>query len=189
MSQKILVLFAHPDDEILFMGGTLLKYRDKMKIDFACLTVPFNKARLKGLFRLGDYFDTGSIMCLGYEDDPAVWREGAELKFDDTWVDCLDFSKYDAVFSHNQYGEYYHPHHIYIHETLKRREISFYSFGHLGQYDCVVELSPGEISDKQKVLKELYPSEFSRCIHKFSYWRTDLERFRFEGQKQGNIYF
>ena len=177
---RILLLFAHPDDELLWMGGTLLKFRDNFSIDFVCLTIPFNKPRVKGLFYLDRYFDTNLVFCLGYEDDTAVWREGAEVDFDDLWLDCIDFGKYDLIFSHNQYGEYYHPHHIYIHNKLKENNIPFISFGHLGEFDFAVNLEKKDIEKKQDAIRDLYYSEFDRCMHKFSYWKTKKERFRFE---------
>ena len=182
MQNKTLILFAHPDDELLWMGGTLLKYRDRLKIDFACLTIPFNKPRVKGLFRLDRFCDTGVIMCLGYEDNTAVWREGAEVDFDDIWLDCIDFDKYDLIFSHNMHGEYYHPHHIFIHNSLKQRAIPFISFGHLRETQWTVNLTEEEVKRKQDAIRDLYYSEFDRCMHKFTYWRTQTERFRMEIQ-------
>lgn len=180
LQHKTLILFAHPDDELLWMGGTLLKYRDRFEIDFACLTMPFNKPRIKGLFRLDRFFNTDVIMCLGYEDNTAVWREGAEVDFDDIWLDCIDFDKYDLIFSHNEFGEYYHPHHVFIHSRLKEKGIPFISFGHLGETRWTVELTEEEVRRKQDAIKDLYYSEFDRCMHKFTYWKTRKERFQME---------
>lgn len=178
--QRILIIHAHPDDEVLWMGGTLLKYRERFLVDFACLTIPFNKPRLKGFFGLERYFDTGVLMCLGYEDDTAVWREGAPCDFDDIWLECLALEKYDLIFSHNRHGEYYHPHHVYIHDTLKKNRVPFISFGHLGEFDFAVDLSDNDIARKQAIITDLYHSEFSRAIYKFSYWRVSREMFRYE---------
>lgn len=173
-------MHAHPDDELLWMGGTLLRYSQNFRVDFACLTVPFNIPRLKGLFGLEDYFDTGLIICLGYEDDTAVWKEGAGFRFDPVWAESIDFSRYDIVFSHNVHGEYYHPHHVYIHNTLKERSIPFVSFGHLRDWDFIVELSNRDREEKQSALKLLYFSEYTRNLRKFTYWNTIVERFRLE---------
>ncbi|MCD4784785.1 MAG: PIG-L family deacetylase [Candidatus Eremiobacteraeota bacterium] len=186
MEQRILMICAHPDDELLWMGGTLLKYRENFKVDFACLTMPFNRSRVKGLFRIERHFNTGVILCFGYEDDTAVWREGVNFDFDDQWLDCLDYEKYDLIFSHNRYGEYYHPHHIYIHNRLKEKGIPFISFGHLEFSDFYVNLDDKERSEKQNLLMELYPSEYERSFHKFTYWHTNIERFRFEIPDENN---
>jgi hypothetical protein len=184
MKIKTLLVFAHPDDEILWMGGFLLKYGKFLKIDFICITAPFNISRIAGLLKLDLYFDTGKIVCLGYPDDPAVYREGAPFQFDDSWVDALDFDKYDLIFSHNENGEYGHPHHKYAHDTLKKYSAPFISFGQEECFDFSIRLEPELIKKKQGILKELYQGEVCRCLPHHPYWSTDQEGFKFEGPKE-----
>lgn len=181
---KTVVIFAHPDDELLWTGGFLLRYKERLQIDFICLTAPFNISRIYGLINLDRYFKTGKIICLGFEDDPAVYREGADLQFDDGWIEALNFDDYGLILSHNKEGEYGHPHHAYVHQTLKNRGISFISFGHSKSCDFKINLSPEEIKRKQEVMRDLYSVEVKRRLTRHSYWDTNQEKFKFEGPRE-----
>ncbi len=183
---KTLVVFAHPDDEVLWAGGFLIRYRKVMQVDFVRLTLPFNIHRISGLMKLDRYFNVSKVMCLGFEDDPDVYRKGKPFSFYEGWVDAIDFKKYHIILSHNENGEYGHPHHIFVHNTLKRRSIPFISFGHKEGEDFGIILTPREVRLKQRILEDLYTEEVKRCLTKFSYWNTPVERYKFEGKFEKN---
>ncbi len=158
-----------------------MRYRERLKLDFICLTSPFNRPRIAGLLRLDAYFPGSRVICLGYPDDPAVVREGAPFDFDDSWMEGIDFPGYPLIFSHNRHGEYGHPHHIYLHQALKSRGIPFISFGHHGDYHFALQLSPQQIQEKQDIIRKLYGIETRRLLPSHSYWDCGYEDFRLEG--------
>jgi len=178
---KILVLHAHPDDELVWMGGTLIKYKDILEVDFVCLTFPFNKPRIAGFMNLDRYFNAKRMICLGFEDDPAVYREGKDFFFDDSWMEGIDFSRYDLVFSHNQKGEYHHPHHLYLNFTLRKFDIPFISWGHVGERDFSIHLEPQHKEEKIKIISDLYILEYDRVLKGFAHLWTQDENFVIHG--------
>ena len=117
----LLVFIAHPDDEMLFFGGTIPTYAGEKgkKVEVAYLTYS-NKARrseaLNGLWEMGvrNYPEFGPFADRYPESgelaDSYMFAGGKEKVLE--WVNGL-FRKYkpDVVVTHAVNGEYGHPQH------------------------------------------------------------------------------
>lgn len=110
---KALVLVAHPDDETIFCGGTMLRNPD-WEWAVVCVTMQLSTPRLQEFRHAMDMFrgygvNITSNQTLEQKD------EGQELSAEEAevWkVKIRDLPQApDIVFTHNTEGEYGHPHH------------------------------------------------------------------------------
>ena len=175
MEKEALVVIAHPDDETIWMGGTILRNHDwkwtilslcrgddkdrKPKFDKAC--------RIYGAF--------GSIHKL---DDKVLKPVPIEhiIKIIEN---ALAQKKYDFIFTHGENGEYWHIRHVEVHnavkEMIKNRDLiskKAYSFNYekgknipypnllppkpIKNSDLTINLSDDELNMKKKIIREVY---------------------------------
>jgi LmbE family N-acetylglucosaminyl deacetylase len=140
--KKVLVIVAHPDDETIWMGGTLLK--NKYNWDTTIISL----CRKKDIDRAPKF---GKV-CLeynarGFMSDLDDSEEGdyKKINSDDIIKRILQYSKgsYDYVFTHGENGEYGHPRHKEVHNAviemfkkkkLKAEHLLFFSYIKTGRY-------------------------------------------------------
>lgn len=96
------IIHAHPDDELLFAGG-LLEQHPEWTWTLVSLTTTPQASAYPGI-------------VLGHDD---VWRilTMAEYRAWRSSLAGLGLSP-DVVFTHNQLGEYGHPHHLTVHAIV-----------------------------------------------------------------------
>ena len=141
-----LMIVAHPDDELIFGGAELIQHGPEYKV--ICLTNKSNKTRSKEFEQVMGKLNVGSWEMLDYED-----------KLDSTEEfnlnDILSYKNWKKIVTHNPIGEYGHPQHKLIFESVKRFTTNFYVFGKSN-----VKLSQDILNNKLETLK-LYKSEQS----------------------------
>ncbi len=114
--KEVLVIVAHPDDELIWMGGMLLRHKSDWNTKVICLTRASDKDRnpkfkkackilgVKGLiYDLDDYSEK-------------KWNEQEVIKI----IKKHCNKSYDIVFTHGKNGEYGHPHHKEIHKIINK---------------------------------------------------------------------
>jgi len=122
--QKVsaLVVIAHPDDETIFMGGTILRHSDwKWKI--VNVTYDENSLRGKELQSAAEKFkkfgvSSINVVSLGMQDS---YDFAIVDKQKDELINKLKpvlSGEYDIVFTHNSKGDYGHPQHIMVSEVV-----------------------------------------------------------------------
>lgn len=123
----LMVLVAHPDDEILFMGGTIPYYAGELKKDvlvtyMTCGTTERRSELLDGLWLagvrhypvIGPFYDQYSKKLeKGYE----IW---GKKKVDTYLVELLRTYRPEVVVTHDVEGEYGHGAHRVCADALKR---------------------------------------------------------------------
>ena len=165
------IVVAYPDDEVLWAGGLLSRYKG---FDVICCSIPRkDPERLLGFFSAIKLLGHYPIVLPFTESDP-----NSELNN----LDLIDLSSYSTVITHNEFGEYGHKHHIQVHNHVKNNYNGLcYFFGYKNG-DCVINLSPDESQLKISALK-CYDniSEFDLGLPK---WKALLDRYQIEFDKE-----
>jgi LmbE family N-acetylglucosaminyl deacetylase len=177
--KRLLLVFAHPDDESFSCGGTVVKYvADGWKVDLICATrgedgergpykgLPQDQLggiRQKELQKAGIVLGLNSITFLGYRDGTLSSLAAGELE--DTVYKKMEELVPDAVITMDTTGISNHPDHIkmcfvttyafqkyaaWIEEQLKDQEEAIQAFPKL-YYACMPE-SVADYLKKEKAL-------------------------------------
>ena len=100
---KCAVIVAHPDDETLWMGGTMLMYPDcQWTVVTACRKNDANRS--PRFFEALKVFNAGGVM--GDLDDGPEQVPLSARKVQDVILDLLPSDRFDSIFTHSLWGEY-----------------------------------------------------------------------------------
>jgi LmbE family N-acetylglucosaminyl deacetylase len=141
-----LMIVAHPDDELIFGGAELIKYGPEYKV--ICLTNKSNKIRSKEFKKVMEKLNVGSWEMLNYEDTLYPTQQ-FDLK------DILKSREWKKIVTHNPIGEYGHPQHKLVFDSVLNITNNFYVFGKSKQ-----KLDQNVLDAKNSLLT-LYTSETS----------------------------
>ena len=166
-----LAIVAHPDDETIWMGGTILRNK-KMKwtIFSLCRKNDFNR---KPKFIKACEFYNASPIISDLDDEKLK-----QLQIKEVMTKIKDFlpnKKYDFIYTHGESGEYGHIRHKEIHGAVKKLvrdgdlqcdELLFFSYEideggsnipkPTENADFSTTLSDEELNNKRKVITDIY---------------------------------
>jgi len=177
-----LVIVAHPDDESIWMGGTILRYKD-IKWTVLSLCRSEDKDRAPKFHKVCNILQAKGI--ISNLDDEIL--EPLENKIITKKIlSILPKKEYDFIYTHGENGEYGHIRHIEIHKAvvqmMKNREIicqKLFFFNYKTgknvpfpnlippkpienpDSDLIINLTEEELEKKRHIVKEVYgyPSE------------------------------
>lgn len=102
-AKNVVLIVAHPDDETLWAGGTILSH-PSWNCFIICVTRKRDKERATKFFKALKVFQSDGIM--GDLDDGPEQKELNEIEIEQVIIDLLPPGHFDLVITHNPSGEY-----------------------------------------------------------------------------------
>ncbi len=162
-----LVCVAHPDDETLFFGGTILSGAKSLPWRVVCTTdgnADNDGARRKKQFE-------AACKMLGVKQlDWVGMPDRYEQRLDTNSLEAYlrKFPTPHAVYTHGILGEYGHPHHqdvsVAVHRAFAGHK-NLFSVAYNSFPEKTVTLTESEFKKKAKILTDVYGSETSRFLN------------------------
>ncbi len=173
-NKKAITIVAHPDDETIWMGGTILKNR-QLRWTIFSLCRASDPDRAPKFRKVCRYYGAQAIITdLDDEDKLSIEETIPIIK--NLVLKYIAKNNFDYIFTHGMQGEYGHPRHIGVHlaikELLDQEEIkpeAIFYFNYRKKYykefspliprknsNFIVKLSQTEFLQKKKIMTKLY---------------------------------
>lgn len=164
--KKAICIVAHPDDETIWMGGTILK---NPQLDWTIFSLcrASDENRAPKFKKVCDYYGAKSIIA-DLDDESEVEEEFMVDDAVSTIKRLLGKNGFNYVFTHGRNGEYGHDRHVVVHEAvnelynggyLNPENIYFFNYKKMNENEEFSEMIPGYDSD---LLNELDEEEYEQ---------------------------
>ena len=148
-----LMIVAHPDDELVFGGAELIKYGEQYKV--VCISYKNDKIRSKEFQNVMKQLNISNYEMWDFKDSLQDYVNTLDenISYEHKSFTNLLNRKWEKIVTHNPIGEYGHPKHKRLFETVKKLCNKFYVFGK------DLEKLPDNILKKKLELLKLYESQ------------------------------
>jgi LmbE family N-acetylglucosaminyl deacetylase len=168
--KEILVIIAHPDDETIWAGGTLLKTKFKKTIISLCRKN--DKDRFLRFEKACKILNSNGYMSDLDDSEEGYYKKISKLDLIKRILKITKNKKYDYLYTHGKNGEYGHIRHIEINrivnEMLEERLLSakkvlFFSYKKIGKVcninpnaDILIKLKEPDFKMKKRLIQKIY---------------------------------
>jgi glycosyltransferase involved in cell wall biosynthesis len=154
MTKSALLITAHPDDELLWFGGTILAHPD-YRWTIICVTQNENTPRGRDFLQVCSELHAEGLL-LGFEDVPAALLD--EDSLENKLKQIALQKQWQTILTHNGNGEYGHVHHRQVHRLVKEIWGTVVESGFGAQNINAVVRLPEAIFHRKRMLCDLYQS-------------------------------
>lgn len=192
MKKKVLVIIAHPDDEVIWMGGTLLKNKDNWDTTIICLCRKDDSDRYPRFKKFCDMIKVKGLISDLEDETLEDIPLGEVIKRINLFIP--ENKKYDYVFTHGLNGEYGHKRHIDVHKAVKKmlkdktisgNSVFFFSYIKKNGFchpnkksNKFINLNHIEWLMKKRIIKEVYgfkeDSFENKCCSNVETFKTEI---------------
>lgn len=167
--KRVLVIVAHPDDEAIWMGGTLLTNKNKWETIIISLCRKDDIDRAPRFEKACKLFDARGFMSDLEDETLEDIRPDEVIKRIKKIIKMRD---YDYIFTHGIKGEYGHKRHVDVHKavmimlkegSLSCRKLFLFSYSKKGKFcypdknaDKFIYLDLHVFKEKKDLIKDIY---------------------------------
>jgi LmbE family N-acetylglucosaminyl deacetylase len=167
--KKVLVIVAHPDDETIWMGGTLLKNKNNWETTIISLCRRDDADRAPKFKKsCNEYHAKSHISDLEDETMEDLDQEEVEKRIEKFTKN----SEYDYIFTHGKNGEYGHKRHLDVYKAVNKmikekklfaKKVFYFSYNKKGEFaypnkesDKLIYLNEATHKEKKRLIQEIY---------------------------------
>lgn len=170
-NKRAIAIVAHPDDEMIFMGGTIMK---NPQVDWTVFSLcrASDKDREPKFWRVCKRNKVKGIIT-DLEDEGKMSVEKSIPVIEKLLKENLHNKKFDYIFTHGANGDYGHKRHIGVHRAVKKliaakflkpESVFYFNYKKTGRKkieaksgsNCQLKFSKDELQTKKEIVGYMY---------------------------------